>query len=345
MDYKIILKDLTSCSGVSGHEGSLALLIKDIFAKYCESVEIDAFYNVIGIKKGTGKNNKKIMITAHLDEIGLIVKSIDDNGFIKFTNIGGIDRKILLAQEVTIHGRKDVTGVIGAKPPHLLKAEETKKTVKLDDLAIDTGMIGEKLKKYVSIGDVITFKSNAFELQNSKFSSKSLDNRISIAAMLEVMRQLNDIKHKDDVYFVATAQEEFELTGATISAYNIRPDISIVIDACHGDMPDAPKDETYGLGKGPAIGLGPNLDRKLTQKIINVAKDYNIPYQIDVEPGDTGTEAWAIQVSRCGIPTILVSIPVRYMHTPIETSNLNDMKNAGRLIAKFIEILNETEAS
>ena len=345
MDYRNLLRDLTKHTAVSGHEREMSLFIKQLFGKYCDSVEIDRFYNVAGIKKGCGDNRKKIMVTAHIDEIGLMVKSIDDEGFIKFSNVGGIDSKILLAQEVIIHGKKDLTGIIGAKPPHLLKPEEAKKSVKIEDLSIDTGMGGKKVKEYVSIGDVITFKSGLFTLQNDKVGSKSLDNRSSVAALFETMSHLSSVKHKDDLYFVATVQEEVRLAGAIISAYNIEPDIAVVIDACHGDIPDAPKEETYGLGKGPAIGLGPNLSRRLTNRIIDVAKEYNIPHQIDVEPGNTGTEAWATQVSRAGIPTVLVSIPVRYMHTAIETAHLGDIKNTGRLVAKFIELLAETEVN
>jgi tetrahedral aminopeptidase len=336
MDHISILKELSVQAAVSGNEKEFSNIIKELFSKKCDSVETDKFYNVIGIKKGTSNEDKKIMITAHMDEIGFLVKIIDDKGFIKFTNIGGIDNKILLAQEVIIHGKKEVTGVIGAKPPHLLKPEEAKKAVKLDELTIDTGMDCENVKKYISIGDVITFKVQPFLLQGNKLSSKSIDNRCGIVALLEVMDQLTLIKHKYDVYFIATTQEEVELTGVTTAAYNLNPELAVVIDACHGDMPDSPKESTCGLGKGPAIGIGPNLHKGFTKKLIEIARDENIPYQIDVEPGDSGTEAWAIQVSRSGIPTVLASIPVKYMHTTVETVSVIDIKNTGKLVAKFI---------
>lgn len=336
MDIGAELKKFTELTGVSGFEVDLANYIKKKFKGYCDDVEIDKFFNVSGIIKGSGENKKKIMISAHCDEIGLLVKSIDENGFIKLTNIGGIDSKILPAQEVVIHGRRDIYGVIGAKPPHLLKQDEIKKAVKKEDLSIDTGMNCDKVKELISIGDVVTFKAVPSSLTGNKISSKSIDNRCGIVTLLKVMSEISKFKIHNDVCFIASTQEEVGLRGITTAAYNIQPDIAVVVDACHGDIPDVSKDEVYALGKGPAIGIGPNLNKEVTKILLNTAKDENIPYQIDVEAGDSGTEAWAIQVSRSGIPTVLVSIPVRYMHTPIETVHTDDIKNAGKLIVYFI---------
>lgn len=336
MDIGTELKKLTELTGVSGFEEDISKCIKEKFAFYCDDVSIDRFFNVIGRIKGFGENKRKIMISAHSDEIGFLVKSIDENGFVKFTNIGGIDSKILPAQEVVIHGRADINGVIGAKPPHLLKPEEVKKSVKLEDLSIDTGMNVEKVNKLISIGDVITFKANPTSLMGNKISSKCIDNRCGVAALINIMDELKKFKIYNDVLFIASTQEEVGLRGITVAAFNAQPDLAVVIDACHGDIPDGSKDEAYTLGKGPAIGIGPNLNKEMTKHLIKVSKEENILYQIDVEAGDSGTEAWATQISRSGIPTVLVSIPVRYMHTPIETVHTGDMKNAAKLIANFI---------
>jgi len=338
-----ILKELTSTTAVSGHEELLARRLKEIFMEFCEEIWIDKFYNVVGKMAASADENgyidgrkMKILVMAHMDEIGLMVKSIDEKGFIRVTSVGGVDPKILPAHEVIIHGTRDIPGIIGAKPPHLLKPEEANKSIKIQDLAVDTGMCAEDLKKVVSIGDLITLDSEFTELKNGKFSAKTVDNRSGVTALIETMKELTGIKHGAEVYFVASTQEETRLTGAIISSYAIEPDAAIVIDACHGNMPDTSKEDTYTLGKGPAIGIGPVLDRKMSQTVINVAKDENIPYQIDVEPSDTGTEAWATQVSRAGIPTVLLSIPVRYMHTAVETVQIDDIKNTGRLAARFI---------
>lgn len=341
MDYANVLKELSVFPGVSGYEKKLSEYVVKLFKQYCDDVQMDKFYNVIGIKRGTSNARKKIMVTAHLDEIGMMVKSIHDKGFVKFTNIGGIDTKILPAQEVVIHGKRDLPGIIGAKPPHLLKKEEVRKAVKMDDMAIDTGLSSEEIKDVVSIGDIITFKVEPVELKNNKFSSKSLDNRSGVAALIDVMENLAKLNHQCDVYFAATVQEEVGLRGARITAYNIYPDLAVVLDACQGDIPDVSKDEIYTLGKGPAIAVGPNLHKGLMNNIIKIAKDENIPYQIDVEPGNTGTEAWAIQVSRSGIPTALISIPLRYMHTTIETLNIDDIKYTGRLVSRFISTIED----
>jgi len=338
-----ILKELTGSTAVSGYEELLAKQLKEVFMEFCDEAWVDKFYNVVG--KMTGSANKdgyidgrkmKVLVMAHMDEIGLMVKSIDEKGFIRVSSVGGVDPKILPAHEVTVHGTRDISGIIGAKPPHLLKPEEANKAIRIEDLAVDTGMRAEDLREIVSIGDLITLDFEYTELKNGKISAKAIDNRSGVTALIETMKELTSIKFNADVYFVASTQEERHLTGAIVSSYVIEPDVAIVIDACHGNMPDTPKEETFTLGKGPAIGIGPVLDKKMSQTVISVAKDENIPHQIDVEPSDTGTEAWATQVSRAGIPTVLLSIPVRYMHTAVETVQIDDIKNTGRLAARFI---------
>ncbi len=343
MDTAKILEDLLKVPAVSGFEMNFISVLKDLMSGKCDEVAEDKFFNVTGIKKGTTDNAKKIMITAHYDEIGFMVKSLDDRGFVKLTGMGGVDGKILLSQEVVIHGRKDVYGVIGAKPPHLLKPEDRKKGIKLEELSVDTGISGGKLGELVSVGDVVTFKAPVFQLQGSKLSSKSFDNRCGVAVLIGIMEYLKDVPLENDIYFVATTQEEVGLRGATAAAFNINADAAIVVDGCHGDMQDCPKDETYSLGKGPAIAVGPNLHRGLTNQMIEKAKELEISYQIDVEPGDTGTEAWAIQVTRSGIPTMLVSVPLRYMHTTVETLQISDIENTVKLCAEFLKSLKITE--
>ncbi len=174
-------------------------------------------------------------------------------------------------------------------------------------------------------------------------SAKALDNRAGVATLITAMKMLGNVKHACEIYFVSTSQEELHLAGVSAAAYTIKPDIAIVVDACHGDMADGPKDEMYYLGKGPAIGIGPLLQKKLSKAFVDIAKEEGIPFQKDIEPGDTGTEAWATQVSRSGIPTALLSIPVRYMHTPVEVVSLEDVKNTARLITRFIEMVNFDE--
>lgn len=331
-----LLKELTSINGIPGFEKEAAQFLKPYFEKYCDTVSIDRFFNVIGFKKGLGDNPKKLMVTSHLDEIGFLVSGIDKRGFLKVSPVGGINARVLLAQEVIVHGAKQLSGVIGAKPPHLLKDDEQKKVPKVKDFSIDVGLSAEELKDIVSIGDMVTFKNEFLELAGDRVSAKALDNRSSICSMLIAMELLSKIKHKNDIYFCATAQEEFELAGVTTAAFGIEPDAALVLDACHGDMRDAPKGFIYPLGKGPAIGWGPILSKALSNLLVDNAKRHGIPYQMDIEPDDSGTEAMAAQVSKAGILTALLSIPVRYMHTPVEVVQKTDIENTGRLVSAFL---------
>lgn len=332
------LKYLSELVAVAGFEQDAAKKVAVLFKSNCDYVEVDKFSNVICFKKGTKADAKKIMITAHIDEIGFLVKSIDDKGFVGIANIGGIDSKILLAQEVVIHGKQDVIGIIGATPPHLMKAEDAGKAVKIHDLYVDTGYSGTELRKIVSVGDTVSIKSKFSKMNSKKVSGKSLDNRASVACLLEILELLKNIKHENDIIFMASTQEETSLVGVKTAAYALMPDAAIVIDACHGDIPDLSKDCSSTLGRGPEISIGPNLHPTMVNKLFELGKEYCIPYQKMVESGDTGTEAWATQVSRVGIPTALVSIPIRYMHTAVETLNIEDIKFTARLVAEFAKM-------
>ncbi len=332
------LEYLSQLVAVPGYEKDAAEKCAVLFMDWCDQVKVDKFFNVICLKKGYNKAAKKVMITAHIDEIGFLVNSIDDKGFIGLSNIGGIDSKILSAQEVVIHGRQEIPGIIGATPPHLLKPEDAGKAVKLRDIRVDTGLNGDQLRKYVSIGDPVSLRSKFSRLNDQKVSGKAMDNRASVACLLEILRLLKDVNHENDLIFVASTQEETHLTGVMTASYALRPDAAIVIDTCHGDIPDLSKDVSSTPGKGPEISIGPNLQPKLVSKLFEVGKENGIPFQKMVESGDTGTEAWATQVSANGIPTALLSIPIRYMHTAIETVNIDDIRYTARLVSEFARL-------
>ncbi len=341
MEIANCLEYLSGLVAVTGFEATAAAKIAETFKDYCDEVRIDKFFNVIFLKKGFNKSAKKILVTAHSDEIGFLVNSIDDKGFVGISPMGGIDSKILLAQEVIIHGREDITGIIGAMPPHLMKPEDAGKAVKIKDLRVDTGLKGAELKKIVSIGDVVSFKSSFSLMNKTKASGKSFDNRTGIVCMMEILQGLKDINHENDIIFLASTQEETSLAGITTAAFSIKPDAAIVIDAGHGDIPELSKDVSSIAGKGPEIAIGPNLHQGMVEKLFELGKDICIPFQKMVESGDTGTEAWATQVSGCGIPTALLSIPVRYMHTAVETVNLEDIKYTARIITEFLRLSSE----
>lgn len=342
MDSRDFLSRILDIPGVSGYEQSIAQIVAGAFKEYCSEVKTDAFLNVYGKKVDqTVPGMPKVMLAAHMDEIGLMVRNVDENGFIQFTNVGGVDQRILLAQEVTVHGREKLFGVIGAKPPHVQEPDEAKKAVKMKDMSIDVGLSPQRVKDLVSVGDIITFRSPLTHLQGEYITGKSLDDRAGVALLYETMKELSRMRFAAEVYFVATVQEEVGTRGAVISSYKITPDIGIAIDVTHGETPDSPKEETFPMEKGPVITIGPNLHPKLTQKLMDTAKEYGIDYLTEVRPGPTATDARSIQISRWGVPTLLLGIPLRYMHTTVETLNLDIIKKSGRMLALFIASLKE----
>lgn len=341
-----VLEYISNSSGVSGNETKVSSMIQKVFQENCDQIKVDSLGNIIALKKGTCINNnanKKVMLMAHMDEIGLMVTKIDENGFLYFTNIGGIDERTLLSQEVIVHGQKDLFGVIGAKPPHLQKKEEKTNSIKIEDLYIDIGLTQEQAQKWISIGDFITINREFVHLQGNSVTGKALDDRAGILTLLECMKELKYVNHTLDIYYVASVQEEVGLRGAGVSTYHLMPDIGIAVDVGHGRTPELPKEDTNELGKGPAIALGANIHPRIHKQLTMLAKEYEIPYQLDVNPGSSGTDAWAIQVVQNGVPTGLLSIPLRYMHTSVELVDMQDIKRTGRLLALFITSLNDID--
>lgn len=338
---KKLIKELSDLRGISGFEYRISDKIAEYFRPYADDVTVDTLGNVIAVKRCGKENAKKIMIEAHCDEIGLMVRDIDDKGFVTMAMVGGIDARILPSSEVVIHGRKDVPGVIGAKPPHLQEADEAKKASKLTDMAIDTGMNADEVKKYVSVGDSITLAQSVGELGGGQFSGKTLDDRAGVAALITTMKNLMKIKTDVDVYAVAAVQEEVGLRGAKTAAYSINPNLAIAVDVCHGITPDN-SDNAFETGSGAVISIGPNIHPKLQKRLSETAEKYHVKTELDVDGGDTGTDAWAIQVSRCGVPTALLSIPLKYMHTSVETLSVSDVSAVSELLTYFIQNLDDS---
>ncbi|KYH31573.1 putative aminopeptidase YsdC [Clostridium tepidiprofundi DSM 19306] len=340
MNEKSLLKNLCMGHAPSGRENWIFPLIKEAFEPYCDEVRQGNLNNVYAIKKGNGKES--IMIMAHSDEVFLMVTEICKNGFIKF-DATGIDPKTLISQEVCIHGRKKIDGIIGIKPPHIMNEDDRKSAVKIKDLMIDTGISEENIKHIVSVGDFVTLKREFYELLNNNVTCKATDDRAGIVAMWSCAKELKNINNDLDVYFVASCQEEVGHRGAKMASYDLNPTLAIAIDVTFDGGKMGDEDRETKLGGGPVICIGPNIHPKFREKIMKIAEEYNIAYQIEVEPGSTGTDAWDIQISRKSVPTLLISIPQKYMHTSVEIVNMDDIKNTGRLIAKFIEKVNSCE--
>ncbi len=333
---KKLIRQLSDMRGVSGFEHRITDEIKKLFDKYCDEAYTDNLGSLIAIKRCGKADAKKVMIEAHCDEIGLMVKDIDERGFITIVGVGGVDQRILPSGEVVVHGKRDLKGVIGAKPPHLQDKGESEKSTKLIDMAVDTGLLAEEVKSLVSIGDTITLNQSSGELLSGQFSGKSLDDRASIAAVIEVMKNIDKLELDVDVYAVIAVQEEVGGFGAMTAAYEIEPDIAIAIDVCHGITPDN-SDSAYEVGKGVVVTCGPNIHPKIYERLLETAKEHKIKIQIDVEGGNTGTDAWTIQVVKSGIPTGLLSIPLKYMHTSVETISIKDAVAVSDLLTHFIQ--------
>ncbi len=323
--------------GVSGHEFmDAANVCREAMTGLVDEIRVDALGNLIGFRKGEGDGPRpKIMLAGHMDEIGLMVTKIEERGFLRFVGIG-VDPRVLPGHEVIVYGKRPLTGLIGVKPPHLTSPEDAMKAQKIEDLFIDVGLPEAEVRKVCKVGDVVTYKRQVTELMGDILSGKSMDDRAGFGLILVCLAELQQYKVRSDVYAVATTQEEVGLKGATVSAYGIEPDIGVAIDVCHGETPGVPEWRTTMLGKGPALCMGGNIHPKVYKGLKKAADELGIAVQTEVAPGPTGTDAWAIQMARSGVATGLISIPLRYMHTSVETLSVGDVEKGGKLLARFI---------
>jgi endoglucanase len=335
LETKEFLRRLSEGVGVSGYEHMLLDTVREGLSPYAHRLDTDAMGNCVAVRHGEQEGERvRIMLAAHMDEIGLMVTKIDDKGFLRLAQVGGFDPRTLVGQEVVVHGRRALAGIIGIKPPHIMSDEERKKAPKLEELYVDIGLDATAAKASVRVGDTITLGRKFVELHADIVAGKALDDRAGVACLYECLRRLTKMRHAADVYAVATVQEEVGLKGALTGAYAIRPDVGLAVDVGHAG-PGLPDHEATSLGKGPAIAMGANIHPKVYELLVSAAKQQGISYQDDVAPGATGTDAWSIQISREGVPTGLLSIPLRYMHTSVETASMRDIVECGRLMAEF----------
>lgn len=336
------IKVLSGACGISGFEKGVALYIKSVLDKKFDEVRIDNIGNVIACKKSVSGCGK-VMLEAHMDEIGLIVKKIDENGFLQIVPIGGIDPRILPGSVVTVHScGKNYKGIIGAKPPHVMSADEYSQVISFDKLFVDCGFDEETANELIIPGATVTFDSLLTELLNDKLSGKCMDDRASVAVLLDVADKLSADELDYDLYICICVQEEVGLRGAPVAAYTVNPDFAIAIDVTHAKTHDESK---LGIecGSGIAVCKGPNIHPGLVSSFIDFLKKEDIKYEVEIEGGNTGTDAWAIQTAAEGIPVMLLSIPLKYMHTPVETLDISDCKLLSNTIADFLKSFKRTE--
>lgn len=346
-----ILKELTALDGVSGVEGKVASAIQALAAPFTTETRIDALGNLIAVRRGAPPDGQpapgRVMIAAHMDEIGLIVTKVEE-GFLHVAKVGGVDPRSALGQEVTVWPTgtgadafpDGLPGYIGSRPPHLLSAGDYDKVIPLEQFRVDLGRPPAFFADgIVRVGDRVAFRGPHTELLGGRVAVKALDNRASVAVMLGALGYLEAQRHTWDVLAVATTQEEIGLKGAMTSAWGLAPDIAIAIDVTFGDTPGVNGNKTVAMDQGAAIAVGPNLHPGLVQRLRDTADALEMSFVTEPTPGASGTDAWAIQVTRAGIPTALVSVPIRYMHSTVELVAVADVDRVARLVAAFISRL------
>lgn len=339
MELKKTIIDLCNLSSPSGFEDEASGRITELLKPFVDEIETDTMGNLIAVKKCGKPGAKKLMLDAHMDEIGLIITDIDKSGFLRFSKLGGVDPRMLPARELKILTDPQIFGVIDTMPPHALKNGDFDKTIDSEKLYIDVGLSEEDAKKQIPLGTPAVFATSCECLTDNVICGKSLDDRSCVSIIIKVMEMLKDADLDIDVYCLLSTQEELGMRGAVTGAFAIDPDFAIAIDVTHAATPDSKKGETMKLCEGAAIGVGPNMNRNITNALFEVAKEHNIPFQTEVIGGNSGTNGWVIQVSREGVSTAVVSLPIKYMHTPVETMDITDAKAVADLVAEFAKTL------
>jgi endoglucanase len=341
IDLLDLLNKMLTAPGLSGYESPIREIIQKAWEPLTDELSLSKIGSLHGLKKGQGDSpRKKVLISAHMDAIGMMVTTIQD-GFIRITEVGGIDHRILPGQPVIVHGRENLPGVVVQPPGFLLPDSVGDGPVEMKYLLVDVGLPPDEVSEKVRIGDVVSYAQDPLELTGEALAGHTLDNRVSVAATTLCLEALQTRAHKWDVWAVASAQEEETLGGALTSPFEIRPDIAIVIDVCFAKGPGSSDWSSLPFGEGVGLGYGPNIHPALYNAFELKAKELEIPYIRDLMPKMSGTDAMAVQIVAEGIPCAVLGIPLRYMHTPVETVSLKDIRRAGRLMAEFIADLDD----
>ena len=339
MDTLELVRKLSEAPGVTGQEETIRGILEAEWQPWVDELRTDALGNLMALRRGQADAPRPtIMVAVHMDEVGMIVTGIEGE-FLRVHSVGGIDRRALLGLEVTVHGRSDLPGISGNRPPHVLPAADRNKIPPWHELFIDLGLPPEQVQSSVRIGDRVSVSRPLVELRNQQVAGKALDNRASIAAVTLALELLSKRAHAWDIVAVATVQEEVGTKGAIVGAYAIAPQLAIALDVTFARQNDDSGAGTYALGKGPTIGIGPHFHPAIVERLREIAQSEEIPTDTEVMPRGGGTDAWGIQIAREGIPCGLLSIPVRYMHQPVEVASLRDIERTARLLAGFVASL------
>ena len=340
-DQFAFLRDLISAPGLSGYEDPVAKIIEDKWRPLVNEISRGKLGSLHGLRHGTGQAPRpSVMIATHMDGIGLMVTGITE-GFLRITEVGGVDARVLPGTPVSVFSTgagvpKVLPGMVAQPSATLVPQEERNGPVALGSLLVDTGLLPRQVSELVRVGDVVSFAQPPVELSGATLSGHSLDNRASVAALTICLEELQSRPHNWDVWAVASSQEEVGALGAAGSAFELHPTIAIVVDVTWAKGPGTSDWNAFPLGKGPTIVMGPNIHPVLHGVMKELADTLEIPYALEYTPTHSGTDGWATQVAAQGIPTLVLGIPLRYMHTPVEVVSIKDIQRAGRLLAEFI---------
>lgn len=343
MDYTHIsemLSALCPLPGPSGFEKPVALMAAEMLRPYMDEVNVDRMGNLLGVRRCGKPDAKSVLLDAHLDEIGLIVIGAED-GFLRFRTIGGVDPRMLPDREITILTDPPLFGVVACLPPHVQQASDADKSVPIADLYIDTGLTQQQVSELIPAGTPCVFRDGCFPLGQHQMCGKSMDDRACFVTLIRAVEMLQDKKLDVDLYILGSTREEVSHGGAATAVFGAAPNCCVAVDVTHGKTPDSPGSRTSVLGGGPAIGVGPNMTRWMTERMKAKAKEHDISVQYEVMAGATGTNGWDMQISREGIATSVLSLPLKYMHSPVETLDMNDVEAVAALLAAFVEDLGE----
>jgi len=340
LDYQQILGRLCALPGPSGFEGPVAQAAAELLRPLMDEVHVDRMGSVVGVRRCGRENAPKLLLDAHLDEIGFLVTGHEE-GFLRFAPLGGVDPRMLPDRELTILTQPPMVGVVACMPPHVQSREDMDQSQPIKELYIDVGLSQEEAERRIPVGTPAVYRTGCAPLGKNLFCGKALDDRACFAILLDAAEQLKGEELDVDLYILGSTQEETHSTGAITAAYGIVPDLCVAVDVTHGDSPDAPKDKTFKLGGGPVIGVGPNCTRWMSRRLGVKAKELEMDVQMEVMAGHSGTNGWDLQISREGVATAVLSLPLRYMHTPVETAHRDDLTDTARLLAAFIRGIGE----
>ncbi len=336
------LKQLISLPGLSAYEAPVREVIAEAWRPLVDELHISKLGSLHGLRGGTtpalpGQPRRRILLSAHMDAIGLLATRVV-GGLVHFTTIGGVDPRILPGQPVIIYGRQELPGIVVQPADRLLPPAQSEKPVAIEHLLVDTGLPPEEVARQVRPGDPIAFTQPPLELEGETVAGHTLDNRVSVAALTLCLDELRHSVFAWDVWSVASVQEETVLGGAATSPFEIRPDIAIAIDTTWAKGPGAGESDfrTFPLAEGPVLGWGPTAHPAIFKAMQDLARQLEIPTAIELMPGHSSTDADAMQVVAEGIPTLVINIPIRYMHTPVELVALKDIRRTAHLLAEFI---------